>query len=478
MSDIDIEYTLVNQLAYKFNKLINSQSNNDDLNNTSLKLINLMNKFKSLHPIFNELIEYLTQKNLLPDYVNQSWKDEIETNLTNELSIINTELQKLLDEPHEVLLDLENSEKLFIKIKPIVIKLIINCKFQVANSILNKFATIVDFSNQPKVEIQLIQNRYIEYSYLKYLVSLFQKIWFPMIDNDEFEENGNISNDSKLLILSSSSFKPLEKVYLTTVAYYKRNEIIFTANLDEFKYLTNLKFLHLSLLFKQFKFMEFMELFNELYFEEIFTTSDLRSNLLVMYGIVLIFLKPFNELNLNFNNDDSIIDLFNDDPTSIEFKFYNYVMIPLSNCNFKISKQKLDELNFEIMDYNFPISYNKLNFIDYIKLIIDLKNFFVIIQNVQQITRTKLLELIEIEETKQEEISNNLIGLIHGLELSKFGINYDVEEEMFTNNFNETEYVSKNIASLQLEIDELSSNLEADLLSTKATGLLFDKFYN
>ena len=60
----------------------------------------------------------------------------------------------------------------------------------------------------------------------------------------------------------------------------------------------------------------------------------LLSNLLVMFGITTIFLKPFNELTLmKLDKDDALIDLFTDVPESLEFQLYNSVMIPLANAN-------------------------------------------------------------------------------------------------------------------------------------------------
>ena len=60
----------------------------------------------------------------------------------------------------------------------------------------------------------------------------------------------------------------------------------------------------------------------------------LLSNLLVMFGITTIFLKPFNELTLmKLDKDDALIDLFTDVPESLEFQLYNSVMIPWQNAN-------------------------------------------------------------------------------------------------------------------------------------------------
>ncbi|KAI3406154.2 hypothetical protein KGF56_000996 [Candida oxycetoniae] len=502
-STFDIKFIAINQIAYTFNKLASINSNDDNresLIGMAIECLALMEQYQTLHPSYTTLLAYLAAaENVDITIYNSQWAMSIKqkanvyiTNLLEEMKLIFAKTNSALKP--------EQAQELFVKVRKGVIIRIIQTEYQEALSLLDKFASIVEFSTQPKVRQQFLDNRFIEYLFLKYIGNLFSLIWFPLDDNKYTIASGVYVKEGDKLLYSSSSFKPMDRIYNQVLMYQKKNESLFEENDDETRYFWIIRFLRLSLFFKQFEFIEFYKEFLDLFILQkeplqylVSDTSLIKCNLLVMFGMVLIFVKPFNTLSLLDNENDNLLELYYEDPNKIEFKLYNQLMKPLSNGDFHQVKHVFEDTNLvhllvSYLEYNFPISTSKFSsnsssFVDYIKLIIDLKTFLSILSSTRAIPRLKMLSLMGYDlkkknESELNEVSNHLIGVISALGLGQVGIGYLASEQVFYNNATSASNSQVELVSLQEDIDRISHNLQGDSLATLMTNSLLEKFYS
>ncbi|KAI5952426.1 hypothetical protein KGF54_003293 [Candida jiufengensis] len=512
-SAFDIYFININQLAYQFNKLIHLDNEfNNQLQNISAQSLELMNEYQSLHPSYKLMISYLSSQqqqqqqqqqitntdNKLSEF-NESWACKIIESFESSKSELDDDIAKYNSQNQG--LKPEESAKLYTQIKSIVIKLIIQTNYQDAITYLNHYTNLVDFSNQPKTKEVFISNRYIEFLFLKYVINLFNLVWFPSSVSETNELSGDINASSSV---SSSSFKTLTKLYNLSTTYHTKNIAWFNEQDDETKYYWLLKLFNLSIIFKQFQFVEFYNDFTTLllsknessnYLITTFLQNQplLKRNLMVMYSIVLVFVKPFNVLkSINIENED-IIDLFNEDPRSIEYKFYNAIINPLSKFDIIEVKTQLNNklLNFEIISsigYLLPTSSttkvsNIFSFLEYLNKIIDFKNFLLVLSNIDRISKLQLLKLLgyNVDDTSPEyvenlnEITQMLITIMSALQLGKVGIKYLIAEEVFVNDSNDPKF-DLEVAQNQEEIDELTTNLKSDSICALITNILTEKY--
>ncbi|EGW31653.1 uncharacterized protein SPAPADRAFT_56457 [Spathaspora passalidarum NRRL Y-27907] len=495
----DIGFLDVNQLAStftKFNSFQNKNAHQQERTVIALRALELMDTYQAIHPCGHDMISHLKYFGVKSKY-SAVWAREVERQSEEVLTVGKDKSSNI----HKESVDSMNPEEcheLFDFIKKCVIILLIERKYSEAHYFLNSYATVVQFSTQPKSADELKNNRYVEYLFLQYSANVFQTIWFP-VD----EQTGNSSLDK---VISSSSFKPLETIYKKISTYYSKNEAVFSTrqnegNYDELHYYWMIKMLYMAMLFKQFKFIEFYDEFYSLFLNYeskiqvsglnplqflIKGDSILKSNLLLMFGIVSIFLKP--ACSLSFMNDDIIIDLFNENESSLEFLFYNQVLIPLSRRDlFTVQTTLHDQL---FLDRLYAYLENSLptgaaskyspthTFIEYMWKIIDFKNFLVIMSVTKQITRTRVIELLGYDLADSEvvnQVSNNLIVLISALGLGNGGIQYLASSELFIHT---SPNKTAESVELQEDIEELNNEVKGMTLSSMMTSILIEKFFS
>ncbi|CAK9439456.1 uncharacterized protein LODBEIA_P35670 [Lodderomyces beijingensis] len=492
----DIDFITINQIAYTFNKLVNSNNHalyRDQLINMAQECLEFMNQYSSLHPSYESLVSYLASQEVDVSSYNGQWAKRLKTEANNCANEVADELTAL---------QIKNVSRkqvsgLYSRVRAGFISRIIQTEYQEAASLLNKYGSLAEFSTQPKTREQYQDNRYVEYLFLKYVANAFSLIWFPLDDNKYTVASGVYVKEGDKLLYSSSSFKPLDKIYNQVTAYQKKNESLFEQHDDEMRYFWIIRFLHLSLLFKQFEFIQFHKEFKDMFITHkeplaylISDTSLIKSNLLVMFTMVTIFLKPFNSLSLvNFESDD-LIEFYHEDPSKIEHKFYNQVVKPLSEGDTKQVKRVFNNGVFlrelvAYLEYNLPISTSKFSnntssFIEYMKVIIDSKLFLTIISNTRAIPRSQVLkhlgyDLTKMSEQELSEVSKHLIGLISALGLGQLGIGYHASEQVFFNHGPPS--TKTQLARLQNDIDEVQHELKGDVLSGIMTNLLLEKYH-
>ncbi|KAL6452855.1 hypothetical protein SBY92_000199 [Candida maltosa Xu316] len=496
MSNVfDVGYLSINQLAYQFIKLSQSnvsKTNSGILIDTATKCLQLMRKYEVIHPVADHLVHYLSKVGRSSIEFTNQWIDETRT--------LNESYLLQLDHDSMDTLSQEKSQELFNKIRKAVIIAIVQNKYDDGLVLLNNYITAVDFSTQPKTKEQFISNRYMEFLFYQYVLNIFSLIWFP---NDEADSNRiaikplSAGKFSKATV-TNNSYKPLNQILSKVKNYHTKNESLFGVTDDETRYYWGILFFNLCLLFKQFKFVEFYDSFTEYFIEQqeplnylVHDFDALKSNLLAMFGIVSIFLKPFNSLRLiDIDTENNLIDLCSEDPASLEYKFYGQVMVPLAKCDFKNVRSVLHNEDFVAdiisqLEYNLPVSCRTNDgntgpsFINYMMSIIDSKNFFVILTNSKEISRLKVAELLGYDITDQNsvaQLSNSLIGIISALDLQRYGVSYDSKTQNFTNE--EIRDASGEIAELQENINDLQAEVRAETLATRMTELLLEKYYN
>lgn len=498
----DIDFIAINQIAYTFNKLVHSNNKDvyrDQLVAKAKETLKLMDQYQAIHPSFSSLTSYLSSQGIADaaHLYNDSWAARVTTYSESFMLELADEI-KGIHESYSSALSQEQASALFDKVRKGVISRIIKTEYLDALRLLDKFASVVEFSNQPRGKDHFQMNRFVEFLFLKYVATIFSLVWFPLDDNKYKVASGVYLKEGDKLLYSSSSFKPLDKIYILVTTYQRKNESLFEEQDDETRYYWIVKFLNLSLLFKQMDFVQFHNEFTELFINQkealqnlVQDTSLIKSNLLVMYGIVSIFMKPFNQLSLlNIENDD-FVELYYEDPTDIEFKFYNKIVKPLGDGDNHEVKRAFADDNFmhelvSYLEYNLPVSTSKLaattcSFIEYLKVIIDSKLFLVIMSSTASITKRNVLRhlgysLELTNELELHEVSNHLLGLISALGLGQIGIGYLVKEQVFYNNGPPT--TIEEIGQVQDSIDQTRHQLHGDSLAGLMTSLLIERLYN
>lgn len=497
----DVEYLAINQLAYSFNKFTQLNSSTDtphDLVEIATRSFQLMKRYEVVHPLAESLLQFLSNQGVSVEECSHEWVSNTRSLNEAYLLQLDHDMRRALDQAMEALSPVL-SAALFGKIKRAIIITAVQGSYEEGLVLLNNYLSLVDFSSQPKTKEKFIENRYMEFLFYQYVLNKFSLIWFPNEDL-ESRRTSSLFNSGKYnkVTITSNSYKPMNQIYSKTTAYYQKNETLFSSSDIETQYYWSIKFLHLTLMFKQFKFVEFYDEFVEYFLHQKepidLLTGDLailKTNLLVMFGIASIFLKPFNSLTLlGIGRDDVLVDLLGEDPDSFEYKFYTQVMIPLSKCNFSQAKACLENHSFvkemlANLEYNFPVSCRTTDgsygpsFIVYLKLIIDMKNFFMILTSSTQISKSKLFQLLGYSESDSlddiHDLNSTFIGVIVALDLGRYGITYDAGEEVFSHQ--PVKDSSKEIATLQENITDLQNEVKAVTLSNKMTELLLEKYF-
>ena len=489
----DIDYIGINEYAYTFNKLVNS-SNAHEFTNQLIQMatecLELMDHYQALHPSYIQMLSFLMSQNIDVSKYNDEWVSQLNSWLEN----YTTQLNLYESQPN---LKAEDAVEFFDKIRTIVIALTIQTKYQEALNYLNRYASVVDFSTQPKTRPQFQSNRYVEYLFMKFIINIFSLIWFPLDDNEYSIAAGMYVKEGDKLLYSTSSFKPLTKIYNIVISYQKRNSTLFEENDDELRYYWLVRFLHLSLLFKQFEFVEFQKEFFDLFVAQKEPTKYLfadtlliKRNLLVMYAIVLIFTKPFNTLtSINIENEQ-LIDSYYRDPASIEYKFFKRVLKPLGKLDMPSVRKALTDSSFlseliSTLEYTLPVSTARFSnnsnfFIEHMKTTIDIKVFLLLISNSRSISRLQLLKLMEYDlnstsELDLNEVLNLLVGTLSALGLGRVGINYLADKQVFINNGGISS--ADEVTRLQDEIDAVQNELKGEALTVLIANLVLSSIY-
>lgn len=71
----DIDYIGINQLAYTFNKLVNSNSNafTSQLIDMAAECLELMDRYQALHPSYIQMLSFLMSQNIDTSKYNDEW---------------------------------------------------------------------------------------------------------------------------------------------------------------------------------------------------------------------------------------------------------------------------------------------------------------------------------------------------------------------------------------------------------------------
>ncbi|ODV79213.1 uncharacterized protein CANTADRAFT_39215, partial [Suhomyces tanzawaensis NRRL Y-17324] len=389
---------------------------------------------------------------------------------------------------------------LFLKVRAAVQVSIINQDYDIALQYLNDYSAIVSFSSQPKDHAHLRDNAYLEFLFYQFVVNVYLTI-FPSNDPLKYKD----SNDT-------GSFKSLDGIYKKIAFYHNRNESLLAScppeepieSDDETsdEVCTELKFYWLSKILNlvvQFKRLDFEDFYKD--FISILLASDksmkffvnelgvLKSRILSMFCIVIIFLKPFKDLSLlDIDKLDLIINLYTSDEQCYEYELYNQILVPLLQSNFALVKANLTlnegflnrfsaELGFSV-----PVSLTESSqfpkaFLQYVSSIIDYKNCLLIFSVIKQIPRLKLMKLLgyNLQETSEQkiiEINEQILLLISSLGLGKIGIGYQFDQDIYYNNGSRRELDAE---ELQDGLDELTNELRAESIAKMMKGVLLEK---
>ncbi|ABN64561.2 predicted protein [Scheffersomyces stipitis CBS 6054] len=511
--NFDIEFLSINQLSYVFNKFCESTNSSQYTSfciHIASKCLHLMNRYGALHPSHEKLIDYL-KKHGQQNIYDRQWCSTIQQRSCEFQETLNTKFDTILASSNASSSPSDN-QQLFSEVRQGVVIAIIETNYQNALSFLNKYSTVVQFYTQPRSLAQLKENRFIEYLFFQYIVSIFDLIWFPLDSLQQQQFTFTRRDDS-----TSGGFKNLDSIAKKVNNYYTKCEMLLSSSVpeeeeiehisDELFYFWLVKFYGLTVLFKQFKFLEFHEEFDVLFVKyqtinaqieasPLLLLSDnlpiLRSNILSMYGIVMIFLKPFNSLSLmDVGNDDALLDLFSAEEDKFEYLLYHEVMVPLSESNNRKAKMnflensRFSDMFVACLDYLAPAvpkssTSASINFIRYLNLIIDFKNFLLILSVVKQAPRLKMIELLgydirTMSDSSLSATTHNILSLMGALGLGKIGVGYRSHQDVF---FNEGHDSKLAVRELQSRMDELTNDLQAESIAITMTGALLEKFFS
>lgn len=342
-TDLNISFLKIPRLCHAFDNQLagSSHSNNDELIKLAEISLDLMNRYKSINPSYQSMIDILDSNKISHDY-NETWVKSINDS-NNELI---AEIKRLkFDEDHEF----DDNHIKFDKFKQIFIHHFITNDLQLSLYYVNLFNSILQFSSQPNTHDQLAENNYLEFFFYRFVLQVYSQVWFPNneIDtNDPQKDNSSAWNKAGFSKYSSindlgyndtnrrqESIKSFESLMKKVDFYYSKNESLFNSIsndkvpnngvgggsddqlnessklgiIKELKFYWLMKWLNVLVLFKQNKIIEFLENFYQLSSQNsnIPNTTpidvlkddfEFKSELLTLISLASILTKPFKEL--------------------------------------------------------------------------------------------------------------------------------------------------------------------------------------
>lgn len=474
--DVDVSFLEINGIVYNFYHIIKNDNLNVDVQlakKLAAKALGLMDKYSSLHPQYQLLIDYCRMYDKGSKY-NDLWVHEVNER-NNQI--------KLKSKHHY------SDKGAFDAIKKGAIASVIQGSY-----LLLKLKDLTRFqTTQPVNMKQFIDNRYMEYFFLEFIINFYQLYWPVSEDSDELSQSGsfvNLSNNS----ISADPLRSMQSIYKKVTFYYNKNESLFREeNGDitaEFSYYWMIKWLNILALFKQLKYHECLQEVETMISNEsdryqllelLEKTPILKSSILVVFAFSAILAKPFKDLTLIDTDFQPLMDSFVISEDNIEFSIYSDILVPLSELRLREVKnifkntEYISKLSSSI-GHILPEPVNKLSpgFLDYLMQMIDFKSFLLLISMTKQIKRRKMMSLLGYDENEDiGPISNNLIVLISSLGLGELGIGYNVQGDYYYNN----EDNNKEIL-LTNEIDNLTEMLESESMAKLLRAVLIEKFLN
>lgn len=456
--DIDVEYLNVSKLAYAFEGLSSSdeESLKQEALEVAIKALEIMNRYQTLHPSYMAMIDYVSNSNTI---FTHEWAASIER--TNKALV-----SQYTDELHNCLQDADKASILQ-NIKKLSSIYAIQGNFQQFISTLNQFNSAVQFKSQPNDINEFTNNKYIEFNFYQYTANLYSLIWFPLSK----ESNSRVANSH------ANAVKTVNNYFKKVDLYYNKNEMLI--NIDnsstEVQYYWLMRWLNLTLHFKQGKFDDFLSDFNMLIScdsalspLDILNNNEtvLKTEILIMFKISILITKPFKNLSLlNYEISDHettdneiLFDLFSN-TNKFEFTIHE-VCLNLAESNFKAFKESYDKAEIRkklmsVLGYAFP--RDPLVFIEFIDNVVNFKNFLLIITISKKIPRSKMMSFLGCSN----ETTNILILFMSILKLGELGIGYDYNGGFFYNS-----------GIKNRNLDEQISNLENRLVGESIAHLI------
>ncbi|KAG7193716.1 uncharacterized protein KQ657_000406 [Scheffersomyces spartinae] len=373
--------------------------------------------------------------------------------------------------------------------------LIIRMEFDQLNELLTKYSEMYQYTLQ--IDSPYSQN-FFEYDFYHLLVNVLQLV-FQGIDQPQtitalFDATTVQDSSSTLMTLLQQqqqqqqqqhlkqttthqnsrwqNLKAIEGCLKKAETYYAKNRVVLTQSFNvELHYYYLIKWFSLISLFKEFNVSQFVDQFERLYHQpSVITKSDLlvtnlidddsdqydedyspfklfstckeyepiRNHIVMMYQVCLIVVRPFRELQI-LETDDVLLDLIEALP--LNSKVYYDLMISLKQSDFNKFKCNINDLEFQsqmkLLLGNYLPDLKYWDFFRYILLLIDYKNFLLIMSVTRAIPKKLLIQKLGGYDVDDESVIPFLLQLMAILKLGEVGISYEVSKRKLLMNFNQ-----------------------------------------
>ncbi|CAK7897672.1 hypothetical protein CAAN1_15S01794 [[Candida] anglica] len=530
----DLSFVDINSLAYSFEDISIHKVDNDKqkvIDTIVLPVLELMDQYKCLHPSYKDMLSYLGNHSKF----NENWAQSINSHSLNVINETTTKLTEYsLQEPESSYG--ENSSRghdLIDPVKRVIIIYLVTGNYASATSLLAQFSSNVQFYSQPITIEEFVSNRFMEFLLYSTMVNV-ETSWFSPTSSaaenaSTFQISKTTGNGPKSATNSSvgasnssianannkrgsigsgnASTSKKDSIFKKATLYYTKNKHHFNSGQSQSNYELAcywlICWLRLTDLFRKCEFTEFYQEFISLISIvpvrstnsplDVITDpaySNLKSSLVIMFGICSSLTLPFNQLSfLNHGELEStkitIIDLFTLGPESnksminsnlLLSHFYN-VLVALSETKFEKAKSLLDPTFTQklqsCLGYIMPRRKSgTVSFLDFFIQTIDFKVFLMIMSNMKRIPRVRLLQFLGYSETRTD-ILEKLLQFMSAMNLGELGFGFDTVGDYFYKYDNP----DRHVISARHEVEDLQQSLEGDSLGELVRGLLIERFF-
>lgn len=246
---------------------------------------------------------------------------------------------------------------------------------------------------------------FMEFNYLKFLVTLYQVLWQDDILGD---------------------VRVLELILTKVNYYYVKNSVALIDFPEEVAYYNQIKVMNLFVKAKLGQIPEFLEGFETHYVDAI-TDPDLVN----VYMVICVLTKPFSQLT--YTDDDNF-------ETLSSTQLYQKILEPLAKARFAQVSKVLALSSFQQWYHNLIAPYVAISF-DYFYTTVILKMFVLIMNMTARISRKQLENLLGVPG-----IGELLVQVLGVLQLR--GVAYDCETDCFLTSTpaSSTDQLQENVA--------------------------------
>lgn len=424
----------------------------------AIDALEIMDKFAALHPIADQLVEFLQSDGLAASKYNSRWLADVRKVVKVPKYFYDLELISAPEKP-----------VLFNEFVPLCQKLFIEGDFKMMAYYISKMGSMAQFSNHCTSTDQFVDNKYFEFMLFQVICTVYGLVWEVASFSSTSASSEANEEDKRVLLDKKITLYHTRCVHLLKSLPEQPPQVIKSVE-HEFECYRLAKYLLAMSKFKKHQFVAFVEEFDELYptFDTV-RPLNLQPELLLLYSVASLACKPFKELT--FNTNEALVEQYRSS-AGVEATFYD-IMYAMSNAEFEVVKSLMNNSVLKAADslIGYLLPPRLEGFWTYLADIIDLKVFLLTMSITSRIPRLAMVKRLGYRECSPEEyarISDKLLVLMSVLQLGKVNITFDEENDVFRHDPLDNDTRLEHVAQQIDQIDHTTrAEASAQLLRSK-----------